>query len=63
MPDGGASHKPAATVIHDLPAGAVVFDAIGRRATSPRSGVYFVREEPQAASHKPQAVRKVVLQR
>jgi hypothetical protein len=26
-------------------------------------GVYFVREEPQASDHKPQAVRKVVIQR
>ena len=26
-------------------------------------GVYFVREEAQASSHKPQAVRKVVVQR
>jgi hypothetical protein len=26
-------------------------------------GVYFVREEPQASSHKPQAARKVVVQR
>jgi hypothetical protein len=26
-------------------------------------GVYFVREEPQASSHKPQAVRKVVVMR
>jgi len=25
------------------------------------SGVYFVREQPQASSHKPQAVRKVVV--
>jgi YVTN family beta-propeller protein len=31
------------------------------RALAP--GVYFVREEPQAASHKPQAVRKVVITR
>ncbi len=31
------------------------------RALAP--GVYFVREEPQAASHKPQAVRKVVVTR
>jgi hypothetical protein len=40
----------------------VVFDAMGRRATSARTGIYFVRE-PQASSHKPQAVRKVVIQR
>ncbi len=31
------------------------------RALAP--GVYFVREEPQAVSHKPQAVRKVVVTR
>jgi hypothetical protein len=31
------------------------------RALAP--GVYFVREEPQAASHKPQAVRKVIVTR
>jgi len=27
------------------------------------AGVYFVREEPQAASLKPQAIRKVVVTR
>ena len=26
-------------------------------------GIYFAREEPQATSHKPQAMRKVVIQR
>ena len=31
------------------------------RALAP--GVYFVREQPQAASHKPQAIRKVVVTR
>jgi hypothetical protein len=31
------------------------------RALAP--GVYFVREEPQAASSKPQALRKVVVTR
>ena len=34
-----------ATVLHSLPTGAVVFDAMGRRAVSPKSGVYFVREQ------------------
>ena len=31
------------------------------RALAP--GVYFVLEEPQASSHKPQAIRKVVVTR
>ena len=43
-------------------ASCVVYDAMGRRVTGARAGVYFVREEPQASSHKPQAVRKVVIQ-
>jgi hypothetical protein len=51
----------------------VLLDISGRKvlALSPGAndvrglapGVYFVREEPQTASHKPQAVRKVVLTR
>ena len=44
-------------------ASCVVFDAMGRRVTNARAGVYFVLEEPQASSHKPQAVRKVIVQR
>jgi hypothetical protein len=50
-----------------------LFDASGRRVAVLRSGpnnighlapgVYFVREEPQAVSHKPQAIRKVVVTR
>jgi hypothetical protein len=48
-----------------------LLDASGRKVMSLRPGandvrglapgVYFVREEPQAASLKPQAIRKVVL--
>ena len=51
----------------------VLFDAAGRRTavlkpgsndiSSLAPGVYFIREEPQAASCKPQAVRKVVIAR
>jgi hypothetical protein len=41
--------------------GAVVFDAMGRRVTQAKPGVYFIVEEPQALSHKLQAIRKVVL--
>jgi photosystem II stability/assembly factor-like uncharacterized protein len=50
-----------------------LLDAAGRRMVMLRPGandvralapgVYFVREEPQASSSKPQAVRKVVIQR
>jgi hypothetical protein len=50
---------------------AVLLDASGRKVLDLRPGandvralapgVYFVREVPQAASHKPQAVRKVVV--
>lgn len=58
-----------------LPQGvtADLLDATGRRATAlgpgPNDirrlspGVYFVREQPQASSAKPQAIRKVVLTR
>jgi hypothetical protein len=62
-----ASHKPTATVVGEMPAGATVYDESGAdvtsRASSLRRGVYFVREEPQAPSFKPQAVRKVVIVR
>ena len=58
-----AGHKLQATVMRWLPAGAVVFDAMGRRVVNPKPGVYFVREEPQASSLKPQALRKVVIGR
>jgi hypothetical protein len=50
---------------------AAMFDASGRRVLRLKSGandvrglapgVYFVHEGPQAASHRPQAVHKVVL--
>jgi len=45
------------------PASSAVFDAMGRRVLQPRSGIFFVREEPQASSCKLQAVRKVVITR
>jgi hypothetical protein len=66
--DKGAAGRESArglrpTVVRSLPDGAVVFDAMGRRVVSAKPGVYFVREEPQASSHKPQDIRKVVVQR
>jgi len=44
-------------------ASSVIFDAMGRRVVNPKPGVYFVREEPQASSYKPQVVRKIVIVR
>ena len=57
------SRSPAATIIRTLPVGTLAFDAMGRRAVNPRTGIHFVREDARPASQKPQAVRKVVLQR
>ncbi len=57
------SRKLAATVIRNLPAGAVAFDAMGRRVVNLTPGIYFMWEEPLASSSKPQAVRKVVVTR
>ena len=55
------SHELLPTVTRQLPAGAVAFDAMGRRVVNPKSGVYFVR----AASGKLSAVscQKVIIQR
>jgi hypothetical protein len=60
----GAAIGIAAAVV---PPGATVHDQSGVDVTArigslPR-GIYFVREEPQATSHKHQAVRKVVIVR
>jgi hypothetical protein len=57
------SRRLEPTVVPSLPQGAVAFDAMGRRALPARPGIYFVRDEPQASSHKPQAVRKFVVAR
>jgi len=48
--------------VHSL-ASSVFFDAMGRRVPNPKSGVFFVVSEPQAASRQPSAVtvRKVVI--
>jgi hypothetical protein len=58
------SRKPQAASLLDI-SGRKVLDlrpgANDVRALSP--GVYFVREEPQASSPKPQAVRKIVVTR
>jgi hypothetical protein len=57
-----SSHKPQAASLLDI-SGQKVQDlhpgANDVRALAP--GVYFVREEPQASSRKPQPVRKVVV--
>ncbi len=50
------------TILRSLPAGTVAFDAMGRGVVNPRSGVYFVPNEPQASIHTPGVLRKVVIQ-
>jgi hypothetical protein len=61
----GRKANGGVSVLRRLPPGAVVFDAMGRRVVNPKPGVYFVREEPSAASRQPSAVtvRKVIIQR
>jgi len=47
-PEGVKAQTPSrrpATVVRSLPKRAVAFDAMGRRALNPKSGVYFVRDE------------------
>jgi DNA-binding beta-propeller fold protein YncE len=51
----------AATVVRGLPAGAVAFDAMGRRVVSAKAGVYFVRDEGRGAGDVGW-MRKVVVQ-
>jgi hypothetical protein len=65
-PHASQRMRPVPTIVRgtgwrNLADGAVVFDAMGRRVTQAKPGVYFVVEEPQASSRKPRAVRKVVL--
>ncbi len=61
------SRKPKPTILSESNVqsleSSLIFDAMGRRVLNPRSGIFFVREEPQASSHKLQAVRKVVITR
>jgi hypothetical protein len=51
-----------ASVVRTPPREVVMFDAMGRRVLSPRSGVLFVLEPSAAGGGRP-AVRKVVIQR
>jgi hypothetical protein len=57
------SRELAATVVRELPAGAVAFDALGRRVSSSKPGVYFVRAQSRASNREVQAVRKVIVAR
>jgi hypothetical protein len=53
-----------ATVLSRFPAGAVVFDASGRRAVCPKPGVYFCRQTAGSAScARPSGVTKVIVTR
>jgi photosystem II stability/assembly factor-like uncharacterized protein len=54
--NGWAGTRSLPTVIRNLPAGAVAFDAMGRRVLNPKPGIYFVRFEPSAV-----VVRKVLV--
>jgi hypothetical protein len=65
MNDERGTMNVGPTILRRLPVGAVAFDAMGRRALNPKSGIYFVVSEPSAASCRPSAVivRKVVIQR
>jgi hypothetical protein len=55
-----ASPRPQPTVLHRLPAGAIAFDAIGRRVLAPKSGVFFIAVGGERSALR---VRKVVMQR
>jgi hypothetical protein len=58
-----SNQGPAATVVRGLPAGAVVFDAMGRRVVSAKPGVYFVGEGSGARGQGSGRMRKVIVQR
>jgi len=51
-----------ATTVRRLPAGATVFDAMGRRTLNPKPGIYFVREA-SGTGRDASSVTKVVLTR
>ncbi len=51
-----------ATIARGLPPGAVAFDAMGRRAVNPRSGICFVRDEGRGARDAGRT-RKVIIER
>jgi hypothetical protein len=55
--------RPAATVLRGLPSGAVAFDAMGRRVTEPKPGVYFVGEGSGTRGHGSGKMRKVIIQK
>jgi hypothetical protein len=54
-----ASSKLATILVRSLPPSAMAFDAMGRRALNPQSGIFFVRE----AQAQAQAICKVVVTR
>jgi len=64
MNDERGTMNSGATVLRRLPAGAVVFNAIERRAANPKPGVYFVRMKGQRDQGiERSSVRKVVVTR
>jgi hypothetical protein len=44
--------KPKPSILRHMPADAVAFDAMGRRALNPKPGVYFLRGAPAALPRK-----------
>ncbi len=58
-----SSRQLQPTLVRVLPPGAVAFDAMGRRVTSVKPGVYFVGEGSGAGGQGSGRIRKVVIQR
>jgi len=44
--------KPKPSIFRRFPAGAIAFDAMGRRALNPKPGVYFLKGAPAALPRK-----------
>jgi DNA-binding beta-propeller fold protein YncE len=55
--------QPLPTVLRSPPAGALVFDAMGRRVLDPKPGIYFVREVQGARGEVLGKPRKVIVTR
>jgi len=51
------------TIVRCVPAGSFVFDAMGRRVTNPKSGVYFLGQGLGTRGQALRRMRKVVIQR
>jgi hypothetical protein len=63
LPGTGASRAMPAALVDPFGRKVLALHRGQNDVTRLSPGIYFVLEEPQASSHKPQAVRKVVVQR